>query len=1198
MFFLFLNCVLFSLTLFLVSSSISSFPQSAIYLLHFRNSLPEPSQLLLPWNQSTSSSSSHCQWPGVSCYSNINLHVKSLNLSGFGISGTLNDSVPNLCRLPHLLSIDLSGNNFTGSLSLMLGNCSQLNTILLNDNAITGPIPPEIFHSNSKQLLKLDLGFNFLSGTVPPEVGLCTNLEYLGLYDNFLTGQIPSQLFSLENLRFLYLSTNNFTGALPDFSSSCSISDLRIHENSFSSYLPPSLGSCHNLSVFYASYNSIEGIILPEIFKGLSQLQCLYLANNNLQGEIPETLWGLENLQEIELSRNNLNGSISEKIGQSHLLSIIALSYNNLIGQIPSSIGNLRNLNTLGLSNNMLNGSIPPELSNCTSLLEIGLQNNFIEGAIPSEICSLQSLQIFYAFDNHIEGQIPQQIGKMTSLVELALYNNSITGTIPYGITSLTSLTFLSLAHNDLTGEVPYELGKNNMPGLVKLDLTGNRFYGPIPSGLCAGNSLSFLILGNNRFNGTFPVNIGKCKSLRRVILSSNLLQGNIPENLDMNIGVSYLDIRGNLFTGQIPKVFGFWSNLSMIDFSGNMFSGSIPPELGRLRNLQTLKLSSNRLVGRIPSDLGRCTEMTKMDLSNNSLSESIPSEIITNVKLQSLILQDNNLSGLIPDSFSSSQSLFELNLGNNMLEDPIPCSLSKLQHFNLVLNLSNNRFSGEIPKCLRYLDKLEILDLSSNSFSGAIPPELNNMISLSFVNISFNRLSGKIPDSWEKLLSSYPGSFLGNPGLCLLGTESNYCSETRKSHSRLWMLVGVTIGVILSVALLSIAAYILVIRGCQDQFASHRSLLYDSRSRTEDLPEDLTFDDIMRATEGWSDKYVIGRGKHGTVYRTESVKSRKHWAIKKVELSETNFSIEMMTLSLIRHRNVVRMAGYCIKDGYGFIVTEYMPSGTLFDVLHSRSKTHMVLDWETRYRIAIGIAQGLSYLHHDCVPQIVHRDVKSDNILLDSEMEPKIGDFGTAKLVRDSDGSSTKSVIVGTLGYIAPENGYSTQLTEKCDVYSYGVILLELVCRRLPVDPCFEEGLDIVSWVRKNLQKKDESFWFLDEEVGFWDVNEQWKAVKLLDLALQCTEQVAQSRPSMRDVVGSLTKLNVSSSISSFPQSAIYLLHFRDSLPEPSQLLLPWNQSTSSSSSHCQWPGVSCYSNINSHVKSLMLCFVGRFKE
>ncbi|KAJ0046021.1 hypothetical protein Pint_05482 [Pistacia integerrima] len=291
-------------------------------------------------------------------------------------------------------------------------------------------------------------------------------------------------------------------------------------------------------------------------------------------------------------------------------------------------------------------------------------------------------------------------------------------------------------------------------------------------------------------------------------------------------------------------------------------------------------------------------------------------------------------------------------------------------------------------------------------------------MISLYIVNISFNLLSGKLPTTWTRLMASYPGSFLGNPELCLRGSEARYCGETGGGHNTRKVLAGAIIGVVISVALLCALIYILVVRNLQKKYLIDRSLLQESQLRTENLPEDLKFEDIMRATEGWSDKFVIGRGKHGTVYLTESSNSRKLWAVKKINLSETNFCVEMTTLRLVRHRNVVRMAGYCIKDGYGFI------------------------------------------------------------------------------------------------------------LTEKTDVYSYGIILLELLFRKLPVD-CFEGGMDIVCWTTKKLQENEECICILDEEINFWDSHDQRKALRLLDLALECTQLVADMRPSMRDVVGFLMKLN-----------------------------------------------------------------------
>ncbi|KAK6155491.1 hypothetical protein DH2020_009739 [Rehmannia glutinosa] len=932
MLFLFLNYVIFFVNLLPIPSA--SQPQPAIHLLRFRDSLAETSRNLLRWNQTTSFSA-HCHWPGISCYSTKDFRVTSLNLTSFGLDGVLENSISNLCPLPDLISLDLSGNNFTGTIPALLGNCSQLKTIFLNDNALFGKIPPKLFRS--RKLQQLDLGYNLLSGIIPPEVGPV------------------------------------------------------------------------------ATRNSVS-------------------CQKQLRRGNSKSMWGLRNLKELVLTENRFNGSIPEDIRQCNQLNYLDLSGNSLTGQIPASVFNLRNLEYLFLYNNMFSGFIPSETGNCSSLVEIRLEHNQITGILPPEICDLRNLKVLHLFNNQIEGPIPFCIEKLTSLEELTLYNNRLTGKIPSGISNLTNLTFLSLAHNNLTGEIPSDLGKNNIPGLVKLDLTGNYLTGEIPISMCSGNSLSVLTLGDNLLTGSFPTEIIKCNSLTRVILRNNLLHGSIPHDMLNTSGIWYAS-----------------KSRSIEDF------------------------------------------FKQADRRNSSPAES-------------------------------SQNLHELQLGNNLLEGQIPCSLRKVHHFSTLLNLSMNRLSGEIPRCLGNLDKLEILDISSNNLSGEIPSETNNMVSLSFVNISFNHLSGQISAGWAKILDLNPESTLGNPRLCSITSN---CGHHQKLHTRgvIFLAGAITIS-LLSITCLLALVYTFIIRIWNPYPSSPHQLLLYHRSRSEDLPEDLNFEDILRATEGWSDKYVIGRGKHGTVYRTESSKSRKNWAVKKVDLSETKFSTEMRTLSLIRHRNVLRMGGYSIRDGYGFIVTEYMPQGTLYYVLHQR-KPQLALNWENRYRIALGIAQGLSYLHHDCVPQIIHRDIKSDNILLDSELEPKIGDFGAAKLDCDGDESLTISAIVGTLGYIAPENAYSTRLTDKCDVYSYGVVLLELLCRKLPVDPSFDEGLDIVSWVRKIQQDENDCFCCLDEEIQYWNKEDQQEALGMMDLALKCTEMVPDIRPSMRDVVGNLLKFN-----------------------------------------------------------------------
>ncbi|KAK3157355.1 hypothetical protein QOZ80_2AG0120090 [Eleusine coracana subsp. coracana] len=1095
------------------SEASSAVAGEAAVLHSFLASLPLASRRVLRplWKASAAATSSrngsggHCAFLGVECAAAGD--VAAVNLSGVGLSGELEASAPRLCALRALATLDLTGNRFTGAVPAALAECSGVTTLLLGGNLLNGAVPPELL--SSRQLRKVDLSVNNFTGEIP--VPRSPVLEYLDLSVNALSGAISPELAALPQLSRLDLNSNNLSGPVPEFMAQCRLTYLSLFSNQIFGYLPHSLSNCDNLTALYLSFNGISGKV-PDFFASMPNLQSLYLDDNQFTGQLPASIGELVKLEELVVSNNWFAGPVPDAIGKCQSLTMLYLNGNQFPGPIPAFIGNLSRLHKFSIADNGISGRIPPEIGKCGELVELQLQNNSLYGAVPSEISNLTQLQRLYLFNNLLHGPVPSGLWQLPNMVELYLDNNSFSGEVHAQITQMRKLREISLFSNNFTGMLPQALGLNTTPGLLRVELTGNHFHGKIPLGLCTGGQLSLLDLGDNHFSGGFPAEIAKCKSMWRFILRNNLISGKIPANLDTNIGLSYFDMSGNLLEGRIPSALGSWLNLTMFDFWGNKLSGPIPRELGALSKRGTLRLSSNRLTGLIPHELGNSKNLLFLDLGNNLLTGHIPAQITTLGSLQNLLLGGNNLNGTIPDSFTAKQDLIELQLGDNCLERAIPPSLGNLQYMSKALNISHNRLSGQIPSSLGNLQDLEVLDLSKNSLSGPIPLQLTNMISLSVVNVSFNELAGQMPASWAMLAARSPEGFIGNPQLCI-NPANGQCSKTQsnKFRCRNARIIVALVVLILTIVIAGLCAIHYLVKKSQRLSASNSCA--SNLDKTEELPEDLTYEDILRATDNWSEKYVIGRGRHGTVYRTEC-KLGKQWAVKTVALSQCKFPIEMKILNTIKHRNIIRMDGYCIRGSVGLMLYEYMPSGTLFDLLHAR-KAQVDLDWIARHQIALGIAQGLSYLHHDCVPMIVHRDVKSSNILMDTDLTPKLTDFGMGKIVNDKDTDATVSVIVGTLGYIAPEHGYSTRLSEKSDVYGYGVVLHEILFRKMPVDPSFGDGVDIVAWLRSNLKQEDRYsiISHMDEEIIHWPEDEQTKALDLLDLAVSSRKKEQLSR-------------------------------------------------------------------------------------
>ncbi|KAI3961489.1 hypothetical protein MKX01_001225 [Papaver californicum] len=852
------------------------------------------------------------------------------------------------------------------------------------------------------------------------------------------------------------------------------------------------------------------------------------VSNNKLEGKIPTGLGNCKNINQLILSFNSLSGEIPSSLGNCSRLTILAAVDNMLTGQIPSSLGLLSELPLLYLNENRLSGQIPPEIGNCTSLTSLFLDMNQLGGEIPSELGFLINLETLQLFTNNLSGELPSGIWKIPTLENIFVYNNSLSGELPLEITALHHLKNVSLFDNQFSGVVPQTLGINS--SLVEVEFTSNKFFGEIPPYICFGKQLRLLNLGLNQFEGTIPSGVGSCSTLRRLILKQNKLTGFIPD-FTKNHNLSYIDISGNVINGRIPPSFGNGVSLTSINLSMNKLTGLIPKEVGNLVELQQLYLSDNYLEGPLPNQISKCVNLDLLDVGFNSLNGSIPSSFQSLIQLTTLILSENQFTGGIPDFLQGLGKLLELQFGGNKLGGYIPFSLGGLYSLEYALNLSDNGLIGEMPMELVKLSMLQRLDLSLNNLTGSLSL-LSKLHSLIEVNVSYNHFTGPIPETLLKLPNSSSSSFPGNTGLCVschpedaFGCTKfmnfSVCNQ-RSNHEGLSRIK------IVLIALAAMLTCILVVLILGFVFMGHR---YPEK-RVDILEGEgasSLLNKVIVATENLNERFIIGRGAHGNVFKV-SLGANEVYAIKKLEfLGKKGASVSMIreikTVGEIRHRNLVRLEDFWLRKDYGLILYKYMQNGSLHDVLHEISP-QPVLDWYVRYKIALGTAHGIEYLHYDCNPTIVHRDIKPRNILLDSDMEPHISDFGIAKLIDHSSASVHSISVMGTVGYIPPETAFTTTTTmamiKKWDVYSFGVVLLELITRKKALDPSLPDDTSIAKWVSSRWSSKDAIEEIVDpsliDELMYTAVGEE--VTKVLSVALQCTLKDPVERPTMRGVV------------------------------------------------------------------------------
>ncbi|KAK9059476.1 hypothetical protein SSX86_020178 [Deinandra increscens subsp. villosa] len=884
------------------------------------------------------------------------------------------------------------------------------------------------------------------------------------------------------------------------------ITHLDLKFNYITGEFPTTLYNCAKLQYLDLSQNFFVGRIPDDISRLSPELWYLNLFNNNFTGDIPVDISRLSKLSSLQLHMNQFHGSFPEEIGYLNELEELNLEYNDFKpSRLPPSFTRLKKLRKFYMAEAGLIGELPGNLSGMGALEVLDLSRNQINGSIPSDLFMLKNLTEVYLYMTNLTGGIPDSVEALNMKI-IDLSENKLTGKIPDGFGNLMSLTNLTLMFNQLSGEIPESIGR--LPHLQDV-----RIF-------------------DNKLSGTLPPDFGRYSDLKRFEVSINQFTGSLPENLCYNRKLEGLSVFDNTLSGEIPKSYENCSSLKDFQVYGNRFSGAIPDGLWKVSMLEQMMMSDNSFSGELPQELA--PNLLRLEISNNRFSGQIPAGVSSWTTLRVFKASNNLLHGAIPQDLTALANLETLLLDGNRFTGALPATIVSWSSLN-TLNLSGNQLTGQIPDGLGFLEVLTDLDLSRNNLSGQIPSQLGRH--LVRLDLSANNLTGIIPSQLSN--GAFDKSFLNNPGLCSDNPSLRLSSCSSRSKTRPSNKISAKIVAIIATTALLLVLLVVLMTICVVVVYRRRKYGLNSKWKFTYFQKlDFTESTILsRLTE----KNVIGHGGSGKVYRIAVNRSGDFVAVKKISSKkdldqrlEKEFLAEVEILSTIRHSNIVKLIGCISCDNSKLLMYEYLENRSLDRWLHRKqppssrglngSVRHVVLDWPKRLHIALGAARGLCYMHHDCSPAVVHRDVKSSNVLLDSEFNAKIADFGLARILAKESEPNTMSMVAGSFGYMAPEYAHTTKVNEKIDVYSFGVILLELTTGREASNG--DEHSSLAEWALRQAVDDAPIVDVLDNEI--MDPVYLNEMTGVFKLGLWCTSTLPTSRPSMKKVCQMLLRCSM----------------------------------------------------------------------